>query len=340
MAIPKVVDQRIIDENFVKWNIPRPDKDYRVVVHCSTYKHESYIEDALKGFVMQKTNFPFCAIVIDDGSPDRTPAIIKQYAASYPDIIKPILLGENHMQHGMSRNPYFEEWHKRTKYIAMCEGDDYWTDPHKLQKQVDFLDTHPEYVLCCHRYKILNQNDGTWEQDYVASFFTEGTNAEGFAFTKKDNLHTWITKTMTLMYRRDVVMPDTKQFKYWRDVHFNYYMLKQRKGFCLPDVAAVYRRHSGGIFSPLSYIKKNRISYLVIHELFSMNKDDKDLQEVLFALHPSFFAGIRNRIQQGDKKCLWNDICIYLRVEFSKSGVYGVLYSIKKMLRSYTYRLF
>ena len=142
------------------------------------------------------------------------------------------------------------------------------------------------------------------------------------------------------MHLRDVVMPDTKQFKYWRDVHFNYYMLKQRKGFCLPDVAAVYRRHSGGIFSPLSYIKKNRISYLVIHELFSMNKDDKDLQEVLFALHPSFFAGIRNRIQQGDKKCLWNDICIYLRVEFSKRGVYGVLYSIKKMLRSYTYRLF
>ena len=147
MAIPKVVDQSIIDENFVKWNIPRPDKDYRVVVHCSTYKHESYIEDALKGFVMQKTNFPFCAIVIDDGSPDRTPVIIKQYAASYPDIIKPILLGENHMQHGMSRNPYFEEWHKRTKYIALCEGDDYWTDPHKLQKQVDFLEKNEDYVL-------------------------------------------------------------------------------------------------------------------------------------------------------------------------------------------------
>lgn len=317
--------------------------DIKVAINCLVYNHEPYLRDCLEGFVMQQTDFPFVAIVHDDASTDHSAEIIREYAAKYPDIIHPIYETENQWRKADgSLRKIMDTAIEATgaPYIALCEGDDYWTDPHKLQKQVDFLDTHPEYVLCCHRYKILNQNDGTWEQDYVASFFTEGTNAEGFAFTKKDNLHTWITKTMTLMYRRDVVMPDTKQFKYWRDVHFNYYMLKQRKGFCLPDVAAVYRRHSGGIFSPLSYIKKNRISYLVIHELFSMNKDDKDLQEVLFALHPSFFAGIRNRIQQGDKKCLWNDICIYLRVEFSKSGVYGVLYSIKKMLRSYTYRLF
>ena len=317
--------------------------DIKVAIDCLVYNHEPYLLECLEGFVMQQTDFPFVAIVHDDASTDHSADIIREYAAKYPDIIHPIYETENQWRKADgSLRKIMNDAIEATgaTYIALCEGDDYWTDPHKLQKQVDFLDTHPEYVLCCHRYKILNQNDGTWEQDYVASFFTEGTNAEGFAFTKKDNLHTWITKTMTLMYRRDVVMPDTKQFKYWRDVHFNYYMLKQRKGFCLPDVAAVYRRHSGGIFSPLSYIKKNRISYLVIHELFSMNKDDKDLQEVLFALHPSFFAGIRNRIQQGDKKCLWNDICIYLRVEFSKSGVYGVLYSIKKMLRSYTYRLF
>lgn len=314
-----------------------------VAIDCLVYNHEPYLRDCLEGFVMQQTDFPFVAIVHDDASTDHSADIIREYAAKYPDIIHPIYETENQWRKADgSLRKIMDTAIEATgaPYIALCEGDDYWTDPHKLQKQVDFLDTHPEYVLCCHRYKIFNQNDGTWEQDYVASFFTEGTNAEGFAFTKKDNLHTWITKTMTLMYRRDVIMPDTKQFKYWRDVHFNYYMLKQRKGFCLPDVAAVYRRHSGGIFSPLSYIKKNRISYLVIHELFSMNKDDKDLQEVLFALHPSFFAGIRNRIQQGDKKCLWNDICIYLRVEFSKSGVYGVLCSIKKMLRSYTYRLF
>ena len=314
-----------------------------VAIKCTVYNHEPYLRDCLDGFVMQQTNFPFVAIVHDDASTDGSAAIIREYEEKYPNIIKPIYEIENqYSKRDGSVGRIMDEAIDATgaKYVALCEGDDYWTDPHKLQKQVDFLDTHPEYVLCCHRYKIFNQNDGTWEQDYVASFFTEGTNAEGFAFTKKDNLHTWITKTMTLMYRRDVVMPDTKQFKYWRDAHFNYYMLKQRKGFCLPDVAAVYRRHSGGIFSPLSDINKNRINYLVIHEIFSMNKDDKDLQEFLFALHPSFFAGIRNRIQQGDKKCLWNDICIYLRVEFSKRGVYGVLYSIKKMLRSYTYRLF
>lgn len=349
----------VIDNNDI------PKQDYMVLCSTITYNQAPYITDTMNGFCMQQTSFSYACYIIDDASTDGEQDVIKAYLDEHFQMDKAeqyelelanvivakhntnpnctfavYLLKRNLWKEPDLKRPLGRPWTQRCKYIALCEGDDYWTDPHKLQKQVDFLDTHPEYVLCCHRYKILNQNDGTWNQDYIASFFTEGTNAEGFAFTKKDNLHTWITKTMTLMYRRDVVMPDTKQFKYWRDAHFNYYMLKQRKGFCLPDVAAVYRRHSGGIFSPLSDINKNRINYLVIHELFSMNKDDKDLQEFLFALHPSFFAGIRNRIQQGDKKCLWNDICIYLRVEFSKSGVYGVLYSIKKMLRSYTYRLF
>ena len=203
-----------------------------VAIKCTVYNHEPYLRDCLDGFVMQQTNFPFVAIVHDDASTDGSAAIIREYEEKYPNIIKPIYEIENqYSKRDGSVGRIMDEAIDATgaKYVALCEGDDYWTDPHKLQKQVDFLDTHPEYVLCCHRYKIFNQNDGTWEQDYVASFFTEGTNAEGFAFTKKDNLHTWITKTMTLMYRRDVVMPDTKQFKYWRDAHFNYYMLKQRK---------------------------------------------------------------------------------------------------------------
>lgn len=150
MAAITYPTNEVIQANIKKWNIPMPQQDYMVVVHCSTYNHGKYIEDALKGFVMQQTDFSFCAIVIDDGSTDDTPAIIRRYAEQHPDIIKPILLGENHMQHGKSRNPYFDSWHEVAKYLAQCEGDDYWTDPLKLQKQVDYLESHPECCMCSH----------------------------------------------------------------------------------------------------------------------------------------------------------------------------------------------
>ena len=243
-----------------------------VAIHCLVYNHEPYLRDCLEGFVMQQTNFPFVAIVHDDASTDNSAAIIREYEEKYPDIIKPIYETENQYSRrdgslGRIMNAAVDA--TGAKYVTMCEGDDYWTDPHKLQKQVDFLDAHPEYeyVLCCHRYKILNQNDGTWEQDYVASFFEEDRNPKGFAFTQKDNLHTWITKTMTLLYRASITLPDTTQFRYWRDVHRNYYMLKQGRGYCLPWNGAVYRRQEGGVFAPLSDWQKQKVGYLITNEL-------------------------------------------------------------------------
>ena len=119
-----------------------------VAIRCITYNHEPYIRDALNGFVMQKTNFPFVAIVHDDASTDGTAEIIREYAAKYPNIIKPIFETENqYSKHDGSISRIMAEAQERSgaKYIAMCEGDDYWTDPNKLQKQVDFLESHPDY---------------------------------------------------------------------------------------------------------------------------------------------------------------------------------------------------
>lgn len=135
----------VVQTNIKKWGIPQPEKEYTVLIHCTTYNHGKYIKDALDGFVMQKCSYSFCAIIIDDCSTDNNAEIIREYAEKYPDIIKPILLGENHMQRGVLRDPYFEKWHQCAKYIAQCEGDDYWIDPYKLQKQLDFMETHPEY---------------------------------------------------------------------------------------------------------------------------------------------------------------------------------------------------
>ena len=123
-----------------------------VVSICSiTYNHATYIRQCLDGFLMQKTNFPFEIIINDDCSTDGTTEIIKEYAAKYPNLIKPIFHDENQYQkgvRGMFAKFVFPK--AQGKYIALCEGDDYWIDPLKLQKQVDFMDAHPDYSMCFH----------------------------------------------------------------------------------------------------------------------------------------------------------------------------------------------
>lgn len=141
-----------------------------VAIKCLVFNHEPYLRDCLDGFVMQQTDFPFVAIVHDDASTDHSADIIREYAAKYPDIIKPIYETENqYSKQDGSLQRIMEEAVNATdaKYIAMCEGDDYWTDPYKLQKQVSFLETHPDYSLCFHRVKILIHQTGELKDDFI-----------------------------------------------------------------------------------------------------------------------------------------------------------------------------
>lgn len=328
----ETIDSNTIEENFVKWKIPRPTRDYMVVVHCSTYNHGKYIEDALKGFVMQQTSFPFCAIIIDDGSTDDAPNIIRKYAESYPEIIKPILLGENHMQHGKSRNPYFDEWHNAAKYIAFCEGDDYWIDPLKLQKQVDFLEAHNEYSLCCHRYKIYNQNNDTWDADYVKELFDE--HPDGFSFSNKENLNTWITKTLSLVYRRDCYdSKDLKKYKYTCDEHSCYHMLKKGMGYCFPFFGGVYRRCDVGVYSTLSPEMKEKRFFLIRAEMLQYNLEDKELRNVLFVYTREYLSShiLYREMRIAAMTCLQS----FYRTD----GFWTMLRAVWKFLKSYVYGL-
>lgn len=122
---------------------------------CITYNHENYIADAIESFLMQKTDFKYEILIYDDASTDRTPEIIKQYESKYPDLIKPIYQTENQYSKGVKTLDFSMEKAKG-KYIAICEGDDYWIDPYKLQKQVDYMETHPECSMCVHAaYRVL-----------------------------------------------------------------------------------------------------------------------------------------------------------------------------------------
>ena len=121
-----------------------------VSISCITYNHEKYISDALDSFLMQKTDFDFEILIHDDASTDRTADIIRNYQKKYPNIIKPIYQTENQYK-AMKKIFYtFNDTRAIGKYIALCEGDDYWTDPYKLQKQVDYMRGNPECSMCIH----------------------------------------------------------------------------------------------------------------------------------------------------------------------------------------------
>ncbi len=131
-----------------------------VSVYCLAYNHEKYIRSALEGFVCQKTKFAFEVFVHDDASQDRTACIIMEYSKKYPEIIKPIFQKENLYSQGKSALYEYILPRMQGKYIAVCEGDDYWCDPYKLQVQIDFLEAHNECVACTHNSYVYNERTG------------------------------------------------------------------------------------------------------------------------------------------------------------------------------------
>ncbi len=134
-----------------------------VVVWCLAYNQQKYIRDALNGFVMQKTNFPFEVIVHDDASTDGTTEIILEYAERFPEIIKPVIEEHNQWQKGGLKHiiSILNDNYRIGKYIAFCEGDDYWVECDKLQRQVDYLERNPEYSMCFHSAKKKYETDAT-----------------------------------------------------------------------------------------------------------------------------------------------------------------------------------
>ena len=132
------------------------EEQIMVSVLCTAYNHEPYIRDCLDGFVNQKTDFKYEVIIHDDASTDKTADIIREYEAKYPDIIKPIYQTQNQYSQGVRIGKVFFHPRIKGKYMAWCEGDDYWCDEHKLQIQVDYMEAHPDCTLCVHQTHQLD----------------------------------------------------------------------------------------------------------------------------------------------------------------------------------------
>lgn len=130
--------------------IEKSEEPIMVSVCCLVYNHEPFLRECFDGFVMQKTNFPIEILVHDDASTDHSADIIREYTSKYPHLFKPIYQTENQYSKGVPITAKYQFPRAKGKYIAMCEGDDYRTDPLKLQKQVDFMEKHNDYVLSFH----------------------------------------------------------------------------------------------------------------------------------------------------------------------------------------------
>lgn len=135
----------------------KTDRPVKVSICCITYNHALYLRECLDCMLAQKTSFAFEILIHDDASTDGTTGIVQEYQSRFPDIIRPVYQTENQYSQGVKTlvNTFLIPL-AQGEYIALCEGDDYWTDPLKLQKQVEVLDANPDIAVCFHAAKVIN----------------------------------------------------------------------------------------------------------------------------------------------------------------------------------------
>lgn len=228
-----------------------------VSICCITYNHEAYIAEALEGFLMQQTNFRYEILIGEDQSTDGTRAIINSYIGKYPDRIR--LVGHD-KNIGAINNQISLFVAAEGKYIAMCDGDDFWTDPAKLQKQVDFLEANEDYVICCHHTKVINDLNETvyLKQDPKDLEFEYGDVLLG----KREE-----TRICSLMMRNLEEIRNIRRQGWYFETHGSDTLLKLyamaatgKKIYVLPEVMACYRLHTGGIWSMIDpKIRKSKM---------------------------------------------------------------------------------
>lgn len=180
-----------------------------LAIKCLAYNHEPYIRQCLDGFVMQKTDFPFIAIVHDDASTDKTADIIREYAEKYPDIIKPIFESENQYskRNGSIRRIINNAIPLSVKYIALCEGDDYWIDPYKIQKQVDVMNANPNIVLSHTAFQYDKNNKVCDSQNEIQRI--KQTSRDDLLYNILKN-NTYRIQTCTTVLRKDAYYKSCK----------------------------------------------------------------------------------------------------------------------------------
>lgn len=322
----------------------------KLTIVTTTYNQEKFIEQTLDGFVMQKVNFPFQAIISDDCSTDSTRKILKKYAKKYPEIIKPVF---NKKNVGPMDNFVNTLSLVNSEYVALCDGDDFWTDENKLQKQVDFLDKNKDFSICFHQTKIFFEDGSKEDEIYPKNIKNETT----FEDLLKDSyipantvVYRWIFTKKTKL--KDIFPKNIVPGDYY--VH----LLHARKGKIgfIEEIMSNYRRHDGGMWWLTSqksgeekFYLKYGLKYInffeAIENEFSISKDIYDYKKRYLAHSLLKYYLINNMFEnivefKNTHKYLY-DICIsdfkydvtYEKLGRFKKFIYLLLIDRKKLLQ-------
>jgi glycosyltransferase involved in cell wall biosynthesis len=211
-----------------------------VSISCLAFNHEEFIRKALEGFVMQETNFRFEVLIHDDASTDGTAEIIREYEQKFPELIKPIYRKENQWRKGIKGSAAHNFPRALGKYIALCEGDDYWTDPKKLQRQVDYLESHEDYALVAENGLVLNTHVNT--QYKFNDIYMEECDVEIEELLGKRKF-----PTASVMFRSMHLDSSYAKLKHQSDVILWCYLAKKGKVRYMPVVSSVYSRGTHGV---------------------------------------------------------------------------------------------
>ncbi len=210
-----------------------------VSVSCITFNHGQYLRDALEGFLGQKTSFGIEILVHDDASEDNTIDILREYTEKYPEIMRPMYEEQNQYSRGISNiSGVFNFPRARGKYIAMCEGDDFWSDPEKLQKQVDYMEAHPECAMCCHAAGIVAMDGAFRSESELRPFVGSRELKPEEVISKKINI-----PTASLLFRTEYV----KKLPQWYfdcpvgDIPLHLHLLRCGSIYYFDEVMSMYR---------------------------------------------------------------------------------------------------
>ena len=272
-------------------------QEIMVSVVCLTFNHEKYLRKTLEGFVRQKTDFDYEVIIHDDASTDGTAKIIREYQEKYPHLVKPVFQKENQYSQGISITKEHILPRIKGKYVALCEGDDFWCDESKLQKQVDALEKHPECMFSAHIVQRIDKEGNALEGTFPARKMDEGFLTLNDLVEEEFKKERWFLHLSSYLIRADVYssyMRNKPEFSraFYRmgDLPMVLYLLSLGNAWFVACPMSCYRVLSGGVMSKMAQdrayavkVAESKICGLTLFDDYSRGKYHDALEEAVCA---------------------------------------------------------
>ena len=332
--------------------------DFKVCVRCFTFNQSEYITDAMNGFTMQQTSFPFVCTIVDDASTDGEQEVISKYVdenfdwsekgvsytkeTDYAHILYAqhktnkncyfavLLLKENHYSIKKPKLPYLKEWDDEVEFIALCEGDDYWTNENKLQRQYSFMTKNPDFSLCFHKVEVKAE-----EGRIATDIFGYLTTRDYYISDCNEMFKKWLVPTGSIMHKAYISdkLPSNPNFKYGDNVLIAA-CLSEGPIHCIGESMGVYRLVTTGYTGTHQGVKFaiNQIPHLkALQEEFEFYKCPT-IYKYLEGYYFQYLKYLRDNGNTSEFEALYEDYKTY----FDEIGISSFrLYCIKKNIRGF-----